>query len=253
MSVPLQAVLLDIDNTLVLFNEHLFYKNYVAGLTARFPDLFEPQQLAQRLMEASRALMENQGQMTNADFFMDRFCLGLDHDREMLWSRFMDYYDTAFDGFKSLAESVPSVSQVIGTLKARGLRLVAASNAFWPKSVQNLRLGWAGLNPGDFEHVTALENARYLKPQGGFFKDVAEALGLAPEACLMVGNDPLNDMAAQSTGMRTYLTLDSQDVDTELRLSRSLHSESGQPLPAPDGQGPLAALPDFIDQLNGKR
>ena len=251
MALSVQAVLFDIDNTLILFNERRFFEVYVASVAGRFSDLFGPTEFTTRLMAASRDLMDNRGQMSNAAYFMDRFCAGMSHDRDLLWSRFMDYYETAFDEFKVMATPVAGVCGVIEALKARGLRLAAASNAFWPRSVQALRLGWAGLDPGDFDPVTALENARFLKPQTGFFVDVAGGFGLAPEACLMVGNDPVNDMAAQTAGMRTYLCTDSEGVDSELAMSRSLHQPDESDLPVPDGRGTLSALPEWIDGLDG--
>ena len=51
----------------------------------------------------------------------------------------------------------------------------------------------------------------------------------------MVGNDPFNDMIASKTGMKTYLTTDSEDYSID--LSRELAKDTDMEMPEPDFQG----------------
>ena len=56
----------------------------------------------------------------------------------------------------------------------------------------------------------------------------------------MVGNDPFNDMIASKTGMKTYLTTDSEAYSIE--LSRELAKHTKLELPEPDFKGTLIEL-----------
>ena len=64
------------------------------------------------------------------------------------------------------------------------------------------------MKPEDFELYTTYENSTHCKPNPAYFHDVAESLHLAPESCLMVGNDALEDTAAAQVGMQVFLLTD---------------------------------------------
>ena len=70
------------------------------------------------------------------------------------------------------------------------------------------RIRWAGLDPADFETVTTYENSRFCKPDPRYYREILNNAGLAPEECIMVGNDVREDMAAQTLGMQVFLLTD---------------------------------------------
>ena len=67
---------------------------------------------------------------------------------------------------------------------------------------------WAGLEPSDFELYTTYEDFSHCKPNPAYYRDVCARIGLAPEACLMVGNDAMEDMVAETLGMEVFLLTD---------------------------------------------
>ena len=70
------------------------------------------------------------------------------------------------------------------------------------------RIKWAGLKPEDFEIITTFENFNYCKPNPNYYREVCAKMGVAPEECLMVGNDVLDDMVAEQLGMKVFLLTD---------------------------------------------
>lgn len=53
--------------------------------------------------------------------------------------------------------------------------------------------------------MTTIENSRYAKPHPGYYEDILQQVGAAPETTLMVGDDPDNDLVpARSLGLRTW-------------------------------------------------
>jgi len=99
-----------------------------------------------------------------------------------------------------------------------------------------------------YSFITHIENSSFCKPQPEFYLEICDKIGLEPEQCLMVGNDPLNDMIAGETGMRTYLTTDSQNLGySSFSLSTRIRNNPPRPLPEPDFRGPLNEVINALD------
>jgi FMN phosphatase YigB (HAD superfamily) len=103
------------------------------------------------------------------------------------------------------------------------------------------RLAWAGVDDLPYSLVTGIENSSFCKPQPEFYREISRKIGMEPERCLMVGNDPLNDMIAGAIGMKTYLATDSHALGfTSLALSSTIRRAGQHRLPEPDFTGPLS-------------
>ncbi len=73
---------------------------------------------------------------------------------------------------------------------------------------------------------------------------------MKPEECLMVGNDPVNDMIVAGIGMKTYLVTEEGVVnETAIELSKKIRSNKTFDIPKLDFEGPLTAVPDAVDSL----
>ena len=96
----------------------------------------------------------------------------------------------------------------MAAIRSMGYRVALATNPIFPSVATESRIRWAGLEPKDFELYTTYENSSRCKPNPAYFADVAESLHLAPESCLMVGNDAQEDTAAAQVGMKVFLLTD---------------------------------------------
>jgi len=131
-----------------------------------------------------------------------------------------------------------------------GLKMVLASNPIFPLDVQMKRLAWAKLDHLPFELVTHIENMSFCKPRIEYYLEISQKIGEPPETCMMVGNDPVNDLIAAHAGIKTYLADDSKGagrvrVDTR-EISQSLQLPD---IPDPDFKGPLAKVPVAVSSL----
>ena len=132
-------------------------------------------------------------------------------------------------------------------LREKSLKLVIASNPLWPSIAQNKRLTWAGLGDLQFDLITHIENMTYCKPKVEYYRENCSKIGERPEACLMVGNVPVNDMVVGTIGMKTYLVTDSDP--SGLEVSRSVYRLTAADIPKPDLEGPLLAVPEAVKAL----
>ena len=243
----IQAILFDIDNTLILFDENPFFEAYITKLIPKFTDIFTPDIFRQRLIGATRALLKNQGQTSNVEHYLNHFSRDLIARKQELWNRFNKFYATEFDQLRAMVKVVEGTNRLLSTLIDRGFKLVIASNPLWPLSVQLIRLAWAQVDDLPYSHITHIENTFFCKPQTEYYLDICKQIDLRPEQCLMVGNDPVNDMIAGKTGMKTYLTTDSQTQDfTSFSLSKEIRHQSHHSLPEPDYRGPLVDMIKLI-------
>jgi FMN phosphatase YigB (HAD superfamily) len=243
----LRAVLFDLDNTLIHYSERQFFERYVPGIMGRFTDIMPGNVFINKLLQGTQSLLRNNGEMSNAERFLETFCADHKELREEIWSRFMRFYETEYDQLRSMVTAYPGVREVFLRLKEKEVKLVIASNPIWPLTAQTTRLSWAGLGDLRFDLITHIENTTYCKPRLEYYQEVCRTIDETPEACLMVGNDEVNDMVVAHIGMKTYLVTDADEAATE--LSRSAHGNALAELPEPDFEGPLSAVVDLVEEL----
>ena len=246
----LNTILFDLDNTLILFDEAAYFRRYMELVQAEFADIIPPDELGKKLFQATQSLMENQGGMSNLDFFIRMFSPTPDKRDGIILERFERFYSSEYDQLKSLAIPVKGVRDIIEGIADRGLDMVIASNPLLPLSIQEKRLAWAGLEDISFTLITHIANMSFVKPQAGYYREICSKIGRSPEECLMVGNDPINDMSAAKIGIKTYLATDSRDVDrSHLAMSRGLLEEKDMISYPPDFEGPFSGVPEVLDFL----
>jgi FMN phosphatase YigB (HAD superfamily) len=243
----LRAILFDLDNTLIHFGERQFFQRYIPAVSSVFADVMPGDLFLQRLLSSTGMVLNNDGQIVNVDCFMNAFCKGYEEQRDEFWKRFIRFYETEYDQFRSLASVPAGARDMLLQLQERSLKLVIASNPLWPSIAQNKRLAWAGLGGLDFDLITHIENMTYCKPNIEYYHEICTKIDQRPEACLMVGNDPINDMVVGTIGMKTYLVTDSDPA--ELVMSRTTYSTPPAGIPKPDFEGPLQAVPEAVQAL----
>jgi FMN phosphatase YigB (HAD superfamily) len=246
----IEAVLFDIDNTLILFDETKFFQTYIPKLTPVFADVFSPEEFYERLIIGSRAILRNNGQKSNADYYMDAFSFGMGEKRQDFWNRFERFYDTEFDALSNLVTPVEGVPAVFDAIRRMGVKVVIASHPLWPMRVQQIRLNWARLDGFPCTWITHIENTKYCKPQIEYYHEISESIQISPEKCMMVGNDPVNDMVAGVAGMKTFLATDAKVRGFEsFPMSREIREQVHEPIPDPDFSGLLSEVPQVVADL----
>lgn len=246
----LKAILFDLDNTLILFDETKYFQSYFPKIAQVFSDIMPMDVFSKKIMSATQLLLNNNGELSNAEFFMKAFSEGYESQRDELWKRFMKFYDTEYDQFQTLISVPKGVREVLLKLKQKKLKLVIASNPMFPLKIQIKRLSWAGIGDLKFDLITHIENTSFCKPRIEYYQEICQKINVKPENCLMVGNDPVNDMIVATIGMKTFLTVDSVEIDqSSLALSRELRQDTTTTIPTPDFMGHLLDVPEAVDAL----
>ena len=79
------------------------------------------------------------------------------------------------------------------------------TNPVWSEPVIRARVRWAGIDPALFKSLTHSRRMHASKPSPLYYRDFLEQEGLRAEDCLLIGNDPINDLYAVRVGIPVCL------------------------------------------------
>lgn len=205
----IKAVFFDLDGTLLPMDQEVFIRAYLGGLVKTLaPKGYDPEAIAKALWKSTGAMMQNDGRSSNEEVFWKSFCAILGEkvrEEEPLLEKF---YEGDFQKVKDVCGYTEKSKKLVDKLNQAGFTVVLATSPLFPKIATDSRIRWAGLEPSDFAYVTTYENSNYCKPNPTYYTDLLSKMGLAPEECLMVGNDVGDDMIAESIGMPVFLLTD---------------------------------------------
>jgi len=228
MPESIQAILFDLDGTLLENDMNVFLPHYFQRLSARVDHILPTNAFLNELMRATRAMLENDGRATNEEVFSAAFYPLAGHTREELEPVFIDFYRNDFPALQQYARRKPEARQVVRSAFDLGYDVVIATNPLFPALAIEERLRWAGVADFPYHLVTTYENSRACKPNLLYFEEIAEKLGRPAEACLVVGDEDM-DMVAARLGCTTFLV-------------PSPRTDLGPEIPEPNYRGTLAEV-----------
>lgn len=207
--MKINAVLFDLDGTLLPMDQELFTKTYFKLLAAKLAPLgYEPEKLIDGIWTGTAAMVKNDGSRKNEEAFWEKFAeiFGKESlkDKEIIDG----FYTQEFNKAKEVCGFNPLAKEIVKELQEKGTKVVLATNPIFPAIATENRMRWAGLEPEDFLLYTTYENIGYSKPNLKYYMEILERIGCKPEECLMVGNDVNEDMIAEELGMQVFLLTD---------------------------------------------
>jgi len=202
----IQAILFDLDGTLVDVDMNRFVPIYLRRLTAYMSAHVNPARAIQTLHHAVAAMFANtDANKTLESILLDVLESELTISAELYAACLEQFCQNDLEELRPLVTGHPLSPQLIEASLTNGWDVVLATNPIFPRAVIDARLAWGELSGEDFHHVTAYETAHFCKPSARFFEEILQQLQLPAEACLMVGNDTLHDLSASQVGMQTCL------------------------------------------------
>lgn len=204
MKDQVKAILFDLDGTLLESNMDVFLPHYFKLLSARVAHLLPPGEFMAHLMQASNAMVNNDGRATNEEVFAAAFFPLVGHPREKAESAFEDFYTHDFPTLRQYTRRKPEARRVVRQAFDLGCDVVVATNPLFPATAIEQRLEWAGVADFPYRLVTTFENSRAAKPNLFYFEQILETIGHLAEESLVVGDEDM-DMVAAHLGCLTFL------------------------------------------------
>lgn len=207
--MKISTVLFDLDGTLLPMDQDVFVKKYFGLLCNKLaPRGYEPQKLIDTIWGGTAAMVKNDGTKTNEEVFLEYFVSVYGDEAKNDLPLFDEFYRNEFSGARDVCGSGTKAAECVAKLKKMRFRAALATNPIFPAVATENRVSWAGLSTDDFELYTTYENSHYCKPNPLYYKEVADSLGVKPDECLMIGNDAVEDLAAEKIGMKVFLLTD---------------------------------------------
>jgi FMN phosphatase YigB (HAD superfamily) len=219
---PIEAILFDLDGTLLNIEMDAFIAGYVLGLARHFSDLANRCRFADTVVSSAFDLLKaDQGEQTMEKLFLGLLKERLGIDEDLFRDRLSQFCHNGLYRLQPLVRPFPLARRILQCCFDNGLRVIIATNPVFPRPVVEARLKWGQLDDFPFELITSYENCRYCKPHRQYFVDILRSQGLDPRQTIMVGNDTEYDLPAQRAGLATFL-LDTCLID---RHNRSAHAD----------------------------
>ena len=232
----MKTVLFDLDGTLLPMDQDDFIKAYFGGIATKLvPYGYEPNKLIKGIWTGTKAMVANDGTMTNEERFWQVFQGQYEEDVRKDEPLFEDFYRNEFQFVSFICGHTDQAAKIIQWLKEQGCRCVLATNPIFPAIATGSRMQWAGLKATDFDLVTTYENSSYCKPNPDYYREILQKINDVPENCIMVGNDVTEDMVARDLGMQVFLLTDCMINKENKDISQYPH-------------GSFDALMDYLEQ-----
>ena len=205
MEAHLKAVLFDLDGTLLINDmRRVFLPRYFELLSAQAAGVMPRDEFMARLMQATQAMVANDGRATNKEVFDAAFFPLPGGRSDAEWAAVFDrFYEVEFPKLQPFAEAAPEARRVVQRAFDLGYQVTVATNPLFPEAAIRQRLEWAGVGDLPFERVTHYENSRAAKPNLLYFQQILAELGCAAEESLMIGDEEM-DMVAAHLGCVTF-------------------------------------------------
>ena len=223
----IDTILFDLDGTLAGFSQDAFIGIYFKELGKVFIRLgLDAEKGIKGVWAGSKAMVLNDGAELNTRRFWDAFSevMGIDGDMLNKVEEACDsFYSNEFNVVKSIVRQSDIPKRIVRAMADKGYYVVLATNPQFPPCAVDSRLGWIGLGRDDFKLITHYENSSYCKPNPEYYREVLSKIGKTPEECLMVGNNPAEDMCVAELGMEVFLVTDFIENEFGLDISQFRH------------------------------
>ncbi|OME86233.1 HAD family hydrolase [Paenibacillus sp. FSL A5-0031] len=186
----IQAVIFDLDGTLLDRDRSL-----LKFVEEQFERLIRPNVEVDKESYIKRFIaLDSRGYVWKDKVYQElirEFELRLD------WNELLDDYKI---GFSNHAVSFPNMIELLDSLKEKGYKLAMITNGFGDFQASNIQ---ALQIAHYFDEILISEREGLRKPDPAIFLRAAEKLNVATEACVYVGDHPVNDItASKAKGMK---------------------------------------------------
>jgi FMN phosphatase YigB (HAD superfamily) len=204
----IKAVLLDLDDTLILSDTERFFFRYILMLGEDLSDSTPSGDFARLIMETYDQALENQDPTTTLfERFAKLFAPSLGLSAPSLFEAMDRFYRTRYPELKPMVSARPSTHSLLDWLFAHDYQVVVATNPAVPLDPIQQRMTWGEILPEryPFRLITGMENMHFGKPQAAYYEEILVGLGLEAREAIMVGDRWEDDIAgAASIGLSTY-------------------------------------------------
>ena len=204
------TILFDLDGTLIGMDQDEFIRLYFATLLDKLAELGYDKKTMLGVLETCIVNTKyNDGRCTNEERFWQTFNELTDGPNEELGAALIEFYNKDFHSvLAGSCTPYPRANDILDCARRNGFRIILATNPLFPAVATHARIRLGGMDPSDFEYITAYENSSHCKPNPLYFTELLSKLGISADECVMVGNDTKDDFAAHALDIPVFVLTD---------------------------------------------
>ncbi len=202
----IKAVLLDLDNTLIVNPDRAFAGAFLQELQQSFA-LHFPELDATALFRDGLQVLNDQRRGDETNYARIVRHLTDTTDSSAVTHILGDFYEASYPRLSSWIEPVPGAAELIHTLHEQGYAIVIATNPIYPAAAVRHRMAWGGLPLDEslYALITHAENMHFSKPSPSYYAEIIGRVGIEPDEAIMVGDRLSSDIEpAALIGLHTY-------------------------------------------------
>jgi len=204
----IQAVLFDLDDTLLGNHVDTFVPQYFKLLGAYAAEMLPPDLLVESLLTCTQQTIQNTDPTrTNYEVFWQAFSARTGLDTAVAEPFFNRFYQEVFPQLQAVVTLRPSARPLVQTCIDKGLKVIIATNPLFPRMAIEQRLAWAGVPVNEMHYalVTTMENMHATKPHPEYYREILQRVDCDSDEALMVGDSWRNDIVpAAAVGLCTF-------------------------------------------------
>ncbi|HSF71114.1 MAG TPA: HAD family hydrolase [Methylotenera sp.] len=204
----IKAVLLDMDNTLLVNPDIIFAKAFLEQFDQHMKQQLQVEQASVGFRQAIQRMSQaRDGSESNIALILRTLCEFMQRDTETIQAAWESFYAEKYPTLREYISTVAGASDLIQKLVADGFQVVIATNPIYPETAIKQRMVWANLPTDDnlYTLITHAENMHSAKPNPAYFAEILKYIGVEPHEALMVGDSLKSDIIpAQTLGIHTY-------------------------------------------------
>ena len=205
------AILFDLDGTLLPMDNDVFTKAYLMNLSMMAERVggYDRDLFLKAMWKGVSAMVKNDGSRKNEEVFWETAAQILGDDILEQIPAFDNFYQNEFHETKKFTGPNPLVKEAIALAREHAPKVILATNPLFPTVAVHARMGWVGMEPELFDWITDYSNSYTCKPNPAYYLEICKKFDLDPKKCLMIGNNAQEDVeAGRAAGMDTFLVTD---------------------------------------------
>jgi FMN phosphatase YigB (HAD superfamily) len=204
----IKAVLLDMDNTLLVNPDMIFAKAFLEQFDQHMHQLLQVEQASHSFRQAIQRMSQTRDRSeSNTALILRTLCEFMESDIDIIQAAWESFYAERYPTLHEYISPVAGASDLIQKLVDARFTVVIATNPIYPETAIKQRMEWANLPTDDnlYALVTHAENMHSAKPNPAYYSEILEYISVKPDEALMVGDSLKSDIVpAQILGIHTY-------------------------------------------------
>jgi HAD superfamily hydrolase (TIGR01549 family) len=253
----IKAVLLDMDNTLLVNPDMPFAKAFLERFDQHMQQVLQVEQCSYAFREAIQRMSAiRDGDESNTTLIARTLSEASSRPIEQVQHALDLFYIEQYPALQGFISPIAGATELIQHLADEGYTIVIATNPIYPLAAIKQRMQWANLPTDEklYALITHSDNMHFAKPNPAYFAEILARIGVEPDEAITIGDSLRSDITpSQTIGIHTYHHQEDNLQDFSSKFDSIIENVRPQTLNSdmiePQLRGNIGALFGLLDGI----